>query len=101
MPSDYYLKVARASDLKDAKERFLFRFFEMLPGFFSLGTIGLLVFLSWRLPEIASVLIIAFVLYWFFRTVYLMLHLWAGYRQMRIYERTDWIQKLNTETPHW
>ena len=101
MSQDYYLKVARASDLKDAKERFLFRFFEMLPGSLSLGTIGLLVFLSWRMPEVASILIIAFVLYWFFRTVYLMFHLWAGYRQMGIHEKMNWIQKLNTETPQW
>src|SRR3989338_6905000 len=101
MSQDYYLTIGRSADLKNTGERMLYRFFEMLPGIISLGTIALLVLLSWRAPLIASILVISFVLYWFFRTLYLMFHLWSGYREMRLYERTDWLSRLKAEKPSW
>src|SRR4030042_869802 len=94
MTQDYYLKIAKASDLKDLKERILFRFFEILPGVLSWGTLFLVVFLSWLQPFWISVFIIIFVIFWFFRTIYFSLHLWAGYKRMAKYEKINWIERL-------
>jgi cellulose synthase/poly-beta-1,6-N-acetylglucosamine synthase-like glycosyltransferase len=90
----YYLKIGRASDLKDKKERIIYRFFEILPGALSWLTLFLAVFLSWLKPILASFFIIIFVIYWFFRTLYFTFHLQACYRQMRRNEKTDWLEKL-------
>jgi len=35
---DYYLRIGRATDLKNPKERFLFRLFEIFPGASILGS---------------------------------------------------------------
>ncbi|MBI1984860.1 MAG: glycosyltransferase family 2 protein [Candidatus Wildermuthbacteria bacterium] len=94
MHQDYYLKISRASDLKDLKERMLYRIFEMLPGLFSLGTIFCAVFFSWKFPTVASFFIIGFSLYWLSRTVYLSFHLRAGYKKMKEHEKIDWLLKL-------
>ena len=95
MDEKYYLKIGRASDLKDAKERIIYRFFEIFPGALSWGTLLLAVLLSWLKPSAAAVFIIVFVIYWFFRTIYFSFHLQAGYKKMREHEKIDWIEKLN------
>lgn len=95
MENNYYLKIARASDLKDKKERRLFRFFEILPGFMAYTTLFLAVFLSWKIPVLVAFFIIIYDLYWFFRSIYFAFHLKAGYQKMRRYEKIDWIERLN------
>jgi len=91
----FYLKISRAADLKNPKDRRVYRFFEILPGVLSWGTLILVVILSWKIPILISFFIIIFVIYWLFRTVYLSFHLRAGYQKMREHEKIDWIQKLN------
>ena len=98
--NDYYLRVSKASDLKDLKERIIFRLFEILPGAFSWGILFLAVFLSWKAPFFVSIFIICFVIFWFFRTIYFSLHLWGSYKKMRKNEKIDWIKKLN-RFPQW
>ncbi|MCH8741417.1 glycosyltransferase family 2 protein [Patescibacteria group bacterium] len=95
MTEDYYLKISRASDLKSRKERLLYRLLEIFPGMLSWGTLILVIFFSWKFPAIIAIFIIFFVLYWFFRTIYLSFHLRAGYQRMRQHEKADWLKKLN------
>lgn len=101
MSQDYYLRISRSSDLINPRERLLYKLFEMFPALLSLGTLATLLFLSWKFPFAASLLIIAFVLYWFSRTLYLMFHLWAGYRQLRINEKTNWLHLLEATGNQW
>ena len=58
-----YLDISKASDLKNKKDRALYRFFEVIPGLVSLGTLlGVFVF-SWLLPSWVAVFIICFCFY--------------------------------------
>jgi cellulose synthase/poly-beta-1,6-N-acetylglucosamine synthase-like glycosyltransferase len=91
---DYYLRVARASDLKDPKERLLYRFFETLPGLLSFGSLGAIVVCSWLFPKFVAFFVLGFITYWLLRTLYFAFHLKAGYKKMREHERTDWMGKL-------
>jgi len=89
-----YLNISRASDITDLKERRLYRFFEMLPGFISLGTLlGVLVF-SWLEPVWVAIFIILFCFYYLFKIIFLSVHQIASYIQMRKSLRTDWFLKL-------
>ena len=90
-----YLKVGTASDLKNPKDRAVFRFFEIMPGALSWITLALIFILSWLVPFWAAIFIIVFVLYWFFRTIYFSFHLRSSYRTMKENEQTNWIEKLN------
>lgn len=98
MEEDYYLKIGKASDLKNPKERALYRFLEILPGALSWGTLISVVLLSWLKPVWIAALIIIYVLFWFFRTVYLSFYLRSGYQLMKESEKTDWIERLNQLT---
>ena len=94
MEIPYYLKVGRASDLKNPKERLLFRIMEATPGVLSLGTLLVVVILSWLRPMWAAMFIIPFVVYWLFRTVYFSFHLSSSYKKMRENEKRDWLGLL-------
>jgi len=96
---DYYLGLGRADDLKNPWERFIFRLFEILPGILSWGVLILAVLFSKWQPFWVAVFIIAFVVFWFFRTIYFSLHLWAGYKKMAENEKINWIEKLETIKP--
>jgi len=89
----YYFNVSRASDLKDPKERALFRFLEMLPGLVSWITLMSVFILSWIAPVFISFFIIAFVVYWFVRTIYFSFHLNSSYKRMKENRKKDW-QKI-------
>ncbi len=89
-----YLKIGKSSDLKTAKERFIYRVFEIFPGALSWLTLALMVILSRFQPVFVAFFITSFVIYWFIRTVYLSFHLRAGFKQMKINEKTDWLLKL-------
>ncbi|MEA3293005.1 MAG: glycosyltransferase family 2 protein [Patescibacteria group bacterium] len=95
MEEKYYLKVGRASDLKNPKDRRIYRFFEIFPGAVSWFTLLILIFLSWLLPFWVAIFIISFVLYWLTRTVYFSFHLRSCYSKMKKCEKIDWMQKLN------
>jgi hypothetical protein len=94
-PNDYYLKISQASDLKNPKERLVFRLFEVLPGAVSWGILILSIFLSWKKPLWVAVFIICFVIFWFFRTIYFSLHLWFSYKKMRRNKKINWLKKLD------
>lgn len=90
----YYLKIGRASDLKNPKERKIFRALEILPGVLSWSTLIMIFLLSWLKPIWAAIFIITFVIYWLFRTIYFSFHLNSCYKQMKKNEKEDWIKKL-------
>lgn len=95
-----YSQIGRASDLKNPRDRKLYRLLEMLPGILTWGTFILVILLSWLVPVWVAFFMMAFVVYWLSRTVYFTFHLWTGYRQMRINEKKDWMQELR-KLPHW
>lgn len=92
---DYYLKINKASDLKDKKERIIYRALEILPGFLSWAVLFLVIILSWQKPIFVAIFIIFFVIYWLVRTIYFLFHLRAGYQKMREAENTNWLEKLD------
>ena len=100
MSSDYYLKIARALDLEDPKERFLYRFFEMLPGLLSFGSLGAIVLFSWLVPRLVAFFVFGFIMYWLLRTIYFSFHLRAGHKKMQEHEKLDWMKKL-LDVPGW
>ena len=89
-----YLRIARPQDLKKPAERRLFRFFEMLPGMLAWATFILIVVASRFWPDTTAVFLIMFILFWFLRTLYFLMHLVAGYRQTRANQKIDWQRKL-------
>ncbi|MCH7552239.1 glycosyltransferase family 2 protein, partial [Patescibacteria group bacterium] len=93
---DYYLKVSRASDLEQKWERRLYRFFEMLPALLSLGILLLAVTASFLFPVGATLFIMAFVIYWLLKNIYLTFHLQTGYRRMKKHIDIDWLEKVKS-----
>ena len=94
MEKKEYLDISKASDIKNPGERRLYRFFEMLPGIISLGTLfGVLVF-SWVLPSWVAVFIICFCFYYFFRIFYFSLNQLVGYFRVKKSMKTDWLEKV-------
>lgn len=89
-----YLRVARAAELENPKDRFFFRFFEILPGALTWLTFGAMIAAARFLPVYAAVFVILFDLYWFLRTIYLSLHLRMGFLKMREHAATDWNARL-------
>ena len=100
MENKDYLKIGSAKDVKNFKDRLIYRFFEIMPGLMSWGALFLLILLTRYKPLWVSVFIIIFVIFWLFRTIYFSLHLWAGYKKMQEQEKINWIEKVK-EIPGW
>lgn len=90
-----YLKLAQSTDLSDKKERFFYRFFEILPGLSAWATLLLVVAMSFVIPVWAAIFIITFDIYWLIKTVYLSLHLNHSFRKMRVNVKINWLKKLS------
>lgn len=86
-----YFKTGRASDLTGF-DRVLYRFFEMLPGFLSWGTIILIFVASAFVPVWAAYFIIAFDLYWLLKTSYLSVHLRHNWKRVKYNMNLDWLE---------
>ena len=93
MPKDY-LTLSSAKDLKNPKERIIYRCFEILPAFLSWGTLFLAFILSWLAPVAVAVFIIVFDCFWLFRVFYLSFHQSASYRLMKKNLSIDWLEKI-------
>lgn len=90
-----YIKIGFARDIKNPKERRVFRFLETLPGILSWGTILLMIFFSYRHPVWIALFIITFDIYWLLKTVFLSFHQQFSYRKMKANLKIDWMEKLN------
>lgn len=97
----YYLKVGKAADLDDPKERRIYRALEILPGALAWGTLAVLVFISWAAPIFIAFFIIGFDIYWLLKTVYLSLHLRSGFKRVQENIKIDWLERLKAEKPQW
>ena len=96
-----YLDISKASDLKDIKDRILYRFFEMIPGILSLGTLfGVFIF-SWLVPSWVAIFIICFSFYYLFRIIYFSLHQIIGYFKVKKYFKKDWLKELTKVNKNW
>ncbi len=99
MENLYYLHIGKASDLKKPFDRFIYRFFEMLPGMLVWATfIGCIVF-SKFFPRGIAIAIITFDAYWLFRSVYFSTYLKGGFNNMKKHQQTDWTARLKKEFP--
>lgn len=88
-----YIHIGSSTELIGADRR-LYRFFEVLPGLLSWGTLLGMVFVSWQKPVWAAVFIIVFDLYWLIKTIFLSFHLRANHRRLRLHMAADWEEKL-------
>jgi cellulose synthase/poly-beta-1,6-N-acetylglucosamine synthase-like glycosyltransferase len=89
-----YLDISKASDLKNPKDRRLYRFFEMIPGIMSLSTLFGVLVLSWLFPAEIAIFIICFCFYYLFRVFYFSLHQVVGYFRVKGNMKKDWLKKL-------
>ncbi|OGF24655.1 hypothetical protein A3H09_03145 [Candidatus Falkowbacteria bacterium RIFCSPLOWO2_12_FULL_45_13] len=102
-----YLKISKASDLADKKDRRLYRLLEILPGLLSWSTLIILLVLSGYKPIWVAYFIIAFDVYWLLLVIYLGINLFAAYKSMKRNLKIDWRKKcqgLSTEKgpgPNW
>ncbi|MFC1789710.1 glycosyltransferase [Patescibacteria group bacterium] len=94
----YYINIGRASDLKNPKEKIIYRLLEMLPGFLVWTTLLLMVIVSWLKPSWAAIFIIVFCAYWILRTTHFTIHLIAAYRTMKKNLKVNWLKKLEQLT---
>ena len=94
MEQESYLRVSRAGDIADKKERTIYRLLEILPGFLSWTTLGLIFLFSWLLPFWVAIFIIAFDIYWFLKTIYLSLHMRSAFKKMRHNLTINWLEAL-------
>lgn len=90
-----YLKIGKASDLPE-KERKLYRFFEILPGLLSWGTLVGLLILSYFFPVLVAYFMIAFDIYWLLLVIYLGLHLVSSYGKMKENVKINWKEKCES-----
>ena len=92
-----YLNISDARDIKNGKQRRLYRLFEIIPGAISFGTlIGVFVF-SWLIPSWVSIFVICFCFYYLLRIIYFSMHQIVGYFKVKKHLKTDWLQKLKRE----
>lgn len=89
-----YLAISRASDLPTVASRLLYRSLEILPGTLAWLTILAIFVTSRYAPVYASFFVIAFDIYWLLKTIFLSLHLRAGYAEMQRRLKVDWMARL-------
>ena len=74
------------------KEKNLERFLEIVPGFLSWSIIIGMAILSFASPVAAAVIMIAFILYWVLRLLYMNIFLTLSYLRLAIDKGTDWMK---------
>lgn len=100
-PEYYYLKVGRAADLKNPKERRIYRLLETLPGTMAWLTLLSVILLSWLTPVFTAFFIIFFDIYWLLKTIYLSLHLRSAFARVRRNLKINWLVQLSDTGKDW
>jgi len=77
------------------REKYLQRFFEILPGATSWTIIIGMLVLSFLEPLLAAVIIVAFYLYWLLKLFYLTFFLILSYFRLSIEKKTDWMKRVS------
>ncbi|MCA9355410.1 glycosyltransferase family 2 protein [Candidatus Kaiserbacteria bacterium] len=86
-------KVARASELV-GRDRYFFRFLEVVPGVASWGALIGIVLASMYAPFFAAYFIIAFSVYWVLKTVFLSVHVRHNWKRLKHHMELDWQQMV-------
>lgn len=94
MDKKEYLEISKASDIKNPKDRIIYRIFETIPGIMSLGTLFGVLILSWLIPSWVAIFIICFCFYYLLRIFYFSLHQIFGYFRVKINMKKDWLKEL-------
>jgi len=94
-PEKYYLDIGRATDLKEKKERIIYRALEILPGSLIWLTFSGMIIFSIFWPKTAAYFIIVFSAWWIFRACHFSIHLISAYLKMKKNLRTAWVEKLD------
>ncbi|MCD6549966.1 glycosyltransferase family 2 protein [bacterium] len=94
MSEEYYLKIGRASDIENPRERIIYRLLEIFPGALSWGSLIALFLLAWKRPLWVAVFAIAFAFFWLLRMIYRSLLLRVGFKKMKEHEKINWIKRL-------
>jgi len=95
MEKDFYLNVGRASEIIDKKEQRFYRLLEILPAFLSWLTLFLVILFSWSLPFWVAIFVIAFDVYWLFKTIFLSLHMRSAFSKMKANLKKNWLKELD------
>ncbi len=88
-----YYRVGRASDLS-GKDRFIYRLFEIFPGFLTWVTVALLFICPFFFPYESAIFIIVFDVYWLLRTAYFSIYLYQNWRKTSHNVKIDWKERL-------
>ncbi len=94
-----YLNIGRANEISNKKDRYIYRFFEILPGLLAWLTLVFVVYISFEMPVFAAIFIIAFDVYWLIKTIYLSLLMRSAFNKMRVNLKTNWLDKLQKLPP--
>jgi hypothetical protein len=101
MENKDYLEIGKASDVKNNKERLIYRALEIFPGLLSWTTLALLFFFCWQKPLWVAIFAIVFDMLWLLRTIYRSFLLKSGYDKMRENEEKDWLKKVKGLNKDW
>ncbi len=84
----------------DKKERKVQRILEVIPGILTWGTLIGMFVLSFYLPLWVAVFVIAFDLYWIFRTIFITFYSLRGFFRLREGKKINWWERCqNIENP--
>ena len=95
----WYIKVGHASEIKNRKDRIIYRLLEIFPGALAWSTIILMILFSYFFPVFVAIFIIIFDVYWLAKSVNFSVHLIQSYREIKRRIKIDWFKKLETEFP--
>ena len=77
------------------------RFFESIPAVLAWSTLILMVVASKYIPTWAAVFIITFDTYWFFKTIFMSLHLRSAFNKMRENMKVNWLEEVKKLGKDW
>ncbi len=89
------LEISRASEVPSSSGKRVYRFFEILPGALSWGTLIGAFFFSWYKPVWVSIFIILFCLFWLCKVIGLSFYQFVSFKKLKKATKTDWLKKLD------
>jgi len=87
-----YLKIGKATELV-GREKKIYRYLEIFPGFLSWATLLILLIFSYFQPTWVAYFIIAFDVYWLLLVIYLGIHLVSAFYKLKANVKIDWLKK--------
>ncbi len=91
--SQYY-RVGKATDLS-GKDRIIYRFFEILPGFLAWLALLLMFVIPSYFPFFSAIFIIVFDVYWLLRSLYFLIYLYQNWKKTTHNTHLDWQERLH------